>query len=761
MDYLEPVYLSSKDLSCPVCLSKYDLEDCQPMALICGHNICSTCLHQVYYCPICRSNIPNKSSHSKNVLISSLITPKTRMKECQKHQRPFEFFCRDHEALVCAECGFDDNHFSHDIIKVKDVNKKIEDTQQLVQEITKNESESKRQFEQSLDVKKKTLKRSIDEIFDKFLSPILLLKKKLHREADSLIYIQKDNYDKNLKEEELEQWKEENEMFIEQWGKDPNGEIATKLLKNKLKKMQRKATKYKETGQEKEKVAEGKVDEWFEEMKTTVDFMNAPWASLEKKLKKVAKQVGNTIHPQVELGAFVEHLREYGADVIVRQENEESIIEINQLCLSLKEPSNPQFYCTMNKANLKCDGLLTNYFESVCTSVERIMELSDFQISMSNMKDEPILVLGKSIAKVSSLERFSARISSRGVSDRIVGHFWSHLAPLKKLKYVEIQLDSRDALPPMYSEPIEVVSTEMPDIEEVKLIFLNCAEISSEGLNPILETILGKSSIKIFSFTLRDCEYLETEAFKIFCEVLGSLVNLENLTLALEGFYELGDERSMTALASSIGGLIKLNKLHLSFAGGLNIPTHYLVIVLEKILSQTKQLNELTLDLSSCLVRSLQFFEKLGKWLSKISTLKKLTLILKRASVGIYAFDLFANELSKLHHLKSLKIDYSGSDVDQAFHLLAQQALDKIPGLVEKSFVFSELPTENPIRVRRSSTLLSSYSDESNSHSEDTAPQEQPLFGLNFHRQHQQPRLPGFTLSRRFPFRPSNPFPFN
>ncbi|XP_062963586.1 putative tripartite motif-containing protein 61 [Cynocephalus volans] len=122
------------EASCPICLDY--LRD--PVTTDCGHNFCSSCIHQcwedlqdVFPCPFCLHYCPDNSLKRNPQLchMTDIVKqlPTTRSKRkwqeekalCEQHSQVLDLFCETDLELLCPQCRVSSDHQDHLLMPIE------------------------------------------------------------------------------------------------------------------------------------------------------------------------------------------------------------------------------------------------------------------------------------------------------------------------------------------------------------------------------------------------------------------------------------------------------------------------------------------------------------------------------------------------------------------------------------------------------------------------------------------------------------------
>lgn len=279
-----------EDLSCPICYESFDQSSCQLISLSCGHNICSNCVKQVQNCPFCKARLTKNIAYAKNILLSAMLELKDKQKECQLHSRPFELFCQDQKKPLCIDCIITSGVVPKNMIKFSAISDKAEKLKANVGDINIRKDESRKKFVSLLKDQEKSLKRHLDEEFDKILEPIMKLKKKIRRDIDILVLTQEDVYDhENSLLQDMMLWKTEKEHMLEKWTTtaSPDSGLIKQIIEDPKDKIEEEDLKKFETKFETRKNSfELETDGLKNTILSVVGGINLPWNTIDQVFEK-------------------------------------------------------------------------------------------------------------------------------------------------------------------------------------------------------------------------------------------------------------------------------------------------------------------------------------------------------------------------------------------------------------------------------------------------------------------------------------------
>ncbi|XP_036279955.1 tripartite motif-containing protein 60-like [Pipistrellus kuhlii] len=123
------------EASCPLCLDH--LRD--PVTIDCGHNFCSSCIHQrweglrgTFPCPVCLHHCPDRSlkrnpqiCHMTEIVqqISTSGSQRKLQEEiplCGKHNEALTLFCEENMELLCSRCRVSSDHQDQHLIPIEE-----------------------------------------------------------------------------------------------------------------------------------------------------------------------------------------------------------------------------------------------------------------------------------------------------------------------------------------------------------------------------------------------------------------------------------------------------------------------------------------------------------------------------------------------------------------------------------------------------------------------------------------------------------------
>lgn len=120
---------TEEDFSCPVCRDVYK----NPVIMQCSHSVCKVCLNRFWEtkrhreCPVCRKRSLT-SELPINLALQNLCEtyleertsggPAGSEAQCRRHSQKLDFFCLEHEQLVCLMCRDSEEHENHNFIPI-------------------------------------------------------------------------------------------------------------------------------------------------------------------------------------------------------------------------------------------------------------------------------------------------------------------------------------------------------------------------------------------------------------------------------------------------------------------------------------------------------------------------------------------------------------------------------------------------------------------------------------------------------------------
>ena len=691
MNYaIHPFRITTHDLTCPVCLQKYDSTNFQPLSLQCGHNLCSKCVLKMVFCPICREYIHNRGRLAKNALVCSLIESQKKVTECKHHHKPVEFFCKEHNCILCVDCGFKGGHFSHDIIHIREVEKRLEDTKELVKEIGKENEKCKESFETFLHNQDNKIKRGIDEMFDEYLGPLIAVKKKIHKEFDTFFISEFERFNKDLEGHDVMDWKQKNKLLVDEWAVKKEGNIANQLLSNKRQKIEKKLQEadLEEDIMNFEKEAVEQMEQMLRTLKNTLKPLNTAFPQINsvisKKLKTRNQEI-DSIHvdDNEEVQNLTEYLRDFGLPVSCFEEDHENIIEIKGE-LKLTKPTNVKqkyFECHLAKLRLTLKDISVEVMEVIFPILSKIQTLVDFKIWLVNVREKDVFYLIKNLPNLKFLKQFSFYLSDEhhGSSGRVLPDLSRSLAKLVYLKAVAITFDLKADFMNAPDDSEEKEFHPPINLEEIDLCFINCDDLMLESLPLILKKLLlEKAILPKFSFILSGCERgICEQSFGILRKQVPKMNHLRDLTLAFENMSQFPQANQPLMDFPAF-----LEKLALSFMATVPQQAVSLQEYIKHIAQQVPDLKSLMVDWSHTPGTFSSWPNVFGTYLCKLEKLASFNLAMKGCQLEPqFVETLCLHYLPSLENLRFLKIDLrenglktvqSNNQIHEAFERLAR-----------------------------------------------------------------------------------------
>lgn len=129
MAAVSPLQELCNETTCSICLEYFT----DPVTVECGHNFCRACLVQHWatarpevLCPQCREPV-QKKAFRLNWQLANLVEIVKKLeeekaaqgtkRECKRHQKPLNFFCKYDESLICVGCT---EHRDHAVVPLEE-----------------------------------------------------------------------------------------------------------------------------------------------------------------------------------------------------------------------------------------------------------------------------------------------------------------------------------------------------------------------------------------------------------------------------------------------------------------------------------------------------------------------------------------------------------------------------------------------------------------------------------------------------------------
>ncbi|XP_059529045.1 tripartite motif-containing protein 60-like [Myotis daubentonii] len=187
--------------SCPICLDY--LRD--PVTTECGHNFCSSCIHQrweglqgTFPCPVCLHHCPDRSLKRNTQLchvteivqqITGMRGKRKRQEErpCKKHRENLALFCGKDLELLCAQCRVSSDHGDHLLMPIEEAaathRRKLKSyIESLTEQIKDTENRSEMQVSKCFE-----LRQRIEHQKDELHSEVKQLKDFLEKEHNAML----------------------------------------------------------------------------------------------------------------------------------------------------------------------------------------------------------------------------------------------------------------------------------------------------------------------------------------------------------------------------------------------------------------------------------------------------------------------------------------------------------------------------------------------------------------------------------------------
>ncbi|XP_032876389.1 E3 ubiquitin-protein ligase TRIM39-like [Amblyraja radiata] len=120
----DPVESWTEEVVCSICQNIFT----DPVILECGHNFCRSCITQSWDregrnpCPECREEFTGRSLTVNRALVrlsekaralSPNLTAKKSKRQCEKHQKELQLFCKTDKKMISLICASAQEHTSH------------------------------------------------------------------------------------------------------------------------------------------------------------------------------------------------------------------------------------------------------------------------------------------------------------------------------------------------------------------------------------------------------------------------------------------------------------------------------------------------------------------------------------------------------------------------------------------------------------------------------------------------------------------------
>lgn len=640
---------------------------------------------------MCRGKIYNRNGYSRNVLISCILEQKGKVKECKVHHRPLEFFCKDHKQLACVDCAIEGNHFAHNFLRSKEVDNRAEKIKVLMKKVDAKDEQSAKRFKAFLEQEKKDIKRKLDNVLDEYLEPLILIKKKLHKEVDTFMMSKSNIYEKETLREMIMKWKKDNEGIVSQWESKGEADAASQIAENNTEEIETKLGEYDSQMEKMQNETQGSTDILIKDIKSRMSHARGPWTKLKRRLGQIMNSFKDETNPKIEREYLIEFLKEYGILADWNEKDGEEILEVKKdnAEMVIKEFDAKYFDCTLEKLKIKIEQIHAVRLEIICKAFEKILKLSDLSVTLKDITDEGMNKFGDSLEKIKGIVKISVMIASEQLSERGLHKLITVLPALDKLEKLEIALEDCEELKNNEIEGLENAFEKLRTVKEFGIILNDCDSLTNEGLGKYIKCMNKLIHLTKLNLTVRDCKGLTYKLFEPLCKVLTTLKDLDELTLIFEGFYELSNPIMIISLASSIAGLSKLTKLRLSFTENVYLPSYIVRKFIGKITSQLPQLKELSLDLSRCKEIVNITLEAIGVSLTQLPHLNKLALRFRMCSISEKGVLALSSSLQKLNTLKTLTLDCRHCKLmDEGAQAKVVEELNKMKKLTEKELLF-------------------------------------------------------------------------
>jgi len=664
----ESLLIPTKDLECSVCYQRYGLKERVPMLLPCTHIFCSECLPHLRKlkkpCPTCRRKIPKGAKKDRTIL--SILENNSKTEMCNGHKRPREVFSKEGQDLICVQCFFD----LHPEVQTSDsVDKKACKVKEKNEEINKKRQWAFDKLENSLVRQNKKTIQDIDDITDYNLAEVFSTQKKQKKEADYLLYSERERYEHQLLAERLIKYQENNQEKSEKWMNNREGNIAAQILEIDL-----------ETGKFMESF-DKKVEELEKETENNHNL-------LLEKLSRNLMEGPSKIYPEVERNYLWKTLEEYGIIVDWKKDTQQFKLKKSQIRPFLKNFYPHLFDCTFEKLDFKFFNRSNFNFAPVLKIFEQISLLSNLKISLEQpASSSQLKLLADSILEFQNLETFTLDMSITKDASSAFAMFITCLLNLKHINKLEIFCEND------YIQISFKKSSSRSALEHFQMVLNGEYTLFNNGLK-LLSDYLAKSE-SLLKFDLQLGEGVEDpQPLKNLIQVLQSSAKLQYLTFFFAKSSLVKDQAHIKQIFREIKKQSHLKELYLFFKG--NPLFHENVI--EEIFSELQQggggdrpLEKVALTL---LDHEAMNFQKIPNFLSCFPQLKDLKSYLYKLKRSSQRLEVFFKEVSQLKGLEEFYLEcYPPPKKSKAkvreFEALLQSS---IPDAVIR---FAELETED------------------------------------------------------------------
>jgi len=662
-----------------------------------------------------------------------MLELKDKQKECQLHSRPLELFCTDQKKPYCIECMIETGIVPKNSIKFSAINAKAEKLKANVGDINIRKEESRKKFISLLQDKEKSLKRHLDEEFDKILEPIMKLKKKLRRDIDILVLSQEDVYDReNSLLKDMMTWKTEKEGVLEKWTStiSPDTELIKQLVDDPKDRMEEEElNKFAVKLETSKNTFDQETDGVKNTILSVVGGINIPWEIIEKQVKGEEAKVDPVIFEKRERKHLKECLETHGFKALWKKESGNYKLQINQGDLSNVSLSalDHHFYPLLESLEAECFDLPLNSFQRFCSILERSDKLSSFTFTSCESSDFQTDYFCPSLSALKNLETLRMILKTEDIPQDQFYELWaaiSHLPSLGNLKInVNYNSNQRNNQEVTQEKPFGDFKT----LRQVDLSFLKSEFNQNDNLSYLWSSLQKSENLSKLKIYSDDCYQSFKNVFTTFTENLPKLQHLQDLSLGLRKTQRFFEESQFVSLSQALNQLPQLTTLNLSITEHERQTTANLAHFLKGI-DGTKltQLKALRLDLSENKFFNDEALEKISSELVGLTSLSKFMLEIKNSHIsggGICKF--ISTSLSQLTRLQTVIIDCQNcSNINEDSKEKALEALNKYENIKEKHIIWNsgqikmiaqKLPVENTTEEMSSfDAYLSSYFTQSN-----------------------------------------------